>query len=190
MRHAFSEQYQYPVNQWRFVENSHSTPSITNLPNNTHFSLSHSNGIICFATSPYPIGVDIEKINKQRDFLALADCFMNADEFEALKAKQHDEKAKYFYRIWCAKEAYYKANNSTTTQLQLGDVRNLPILKIIKEHPIWNYKEYSLNSFWLTLVTRHTPAPIKINLFPSDFALNSLQSGANLSNQSRTKVTD
>jgi 4'-phosphopantetheinyl transferase len=108
MRHALRQHFHPQADKWQFFERSGATPFIPDLPEGIHFSLSHSHGLICFAITDCPVGIDIETFNKQRDFSALAEVFMNDEELVRLK---HNEtvQADYFYRTWCAKEAYFKA---------------------------------------------------------------------------------
>ena len=108
MRHALSQYFFRPVNEWIFIERPDLPPEISNLPDNIYTSLSHSKGLICFAISGSPVGIDLELADRNRDFLALAKLFMSDEEVQYL-AQNKEIEADIFYRTWCAKEAYYKA---------------------------------------------------------------------------------
>ena len=112
MRHALSQHFLCPLDEWSFTERINLPPKISNLPSNTYFSLSHSKGLICFAISNSPVGIDIELAETDRDFLELAKIFMNDEELKYLEQNMEIQ-TDIFYRTWCAKEAYYKAIPST-----------------------------------------------------------------------------
>lgn len=112
MRHALQQYFPSQVDKWHFVERSGATPLISNLPVDIHISLSHSDGLICFAIAGCPLGVDIETCDRQRNFTALAEAFMNQEELACLEQDETIQ-ADYFYRRWCAKEAYFKALPAT-----------------------------------------------------------------------------
>ncbi|MFV9616349.1 MAG: 4'-phosphopantetheinyl transferase family protein, partial [Gammaproteobacteria bacterium] len=99
MRHALSQCFPCPVNEWIFIERPGLAPEISNLPDNTYISLSHSKGLICFVISNFPVGVDIELADTKRDFLALAKIFMNDEEIQYLKQNK-ERQADIFYRTW------------------------------------------------------------------------------------------
>ncbi len=110
MRHALDMyiKSQQQQQQWQFIEKANAPPLITNLPDGLHTSLTHSKGIICFALASCSVGVDLEKMRENRDFMGLARTVMNTREIEFLK-RAPEILAENFYRIWCAKEAKYKA---------------------------------------------------------------------------------
>ncbi|MDH3759459.1 MAG: 4'-phosphopantetheinyl transferase superfamily protein [Gammaproteobacteria bacterium] len=107
MRHALSQTFQRQDRDWSFIELPDAAPVVSNLPKDTHISLSHSQGVICFAISALPLGVDLEATEKQRDFSALAQVFMNREEQARLRDNR-SRQTDYFYRVWSAKEACYK----------------------------------------------------------------------------------
>jgi len=107
MRHALRRHFEPPAGSWQFVERSGATPLVSGLPEGIHLSLSHSGGLICFAIADCAVGIDIETCDRQRDFAAMAEAFMNDEELARLRRQAN--RADYFYRIWCAKEACYKA---------------------------------------------------------------------------------
>jgi 4'-phosphopantetheinyl transferase len=108
MRHALSQQFQRSEASWQISGNSGEAPVIEDLPTGTHLSLSHSHGYQCFALASCRLGIDIEVINPDRDFLASAEMFMNTAERECLQGNAVAP-ADFFYRAWCAKEACYKS---------------------------------------------------------------------------------
>ena len=112
MRHALSQRFLRQEPEWLFEDLPQSAPVVSNLPADTHISLSHSNGFICFAIAASPLGIDIEAADRKRDFDALAEAFMNDEELACLAARKSGQ-ADYFYRVWAAKEACYKMLSPT-----------------------------------------------------------------------------
>ncbi|UTW03881.1 4'-phosphopantetheinyl transferase superfamily protein [Amphritea atlantica] len=105
---ALSDLFDQPLNYWQLEELPNSAPVIHNLPTPGYISLTHSKELICFALSSDRIGIDAEYPKASRDFISAAELFMNSTEQESMPdtvARQQD----YFYRLWCAKEALYKA---------------------------------------------------------------------------------
>jgi len=166
MRHAFSKLFNLPISEWKFIDKPNSAPIITNLQDKTFFSLSHSKGYICFVISQFPVGIDIEAINKKRDFSALADVFMSNEEINTLlnTDMEHETQAEYFYRIWCAKEAYYKASNPININLGAKRINELSILQMLEDDN-WGLSEFLIDSFLLSIVSKHKSLSLITNLF-------------------------
>lgn len=108
MRHALSETFGGSPRQWCLHEQQHASPRAQQLPDGIHLSLSHSGGYICFAVASCPVGVDIEIVRTDRDYLSSASFFMDEEERAQLLAAE-DSQVDFFYRSWSAKEAWYKA---------------------------------------------------------------------------------
>jgi len=176
MRHALQQHFQSRVNKWQFVERSGATPLISNLPADIHLSLSHSGGLICFAIAGCPVGIDIETCDRQRNFSALAEAFMNDEELVRL---QQDEttRAEYFYRSWCAKEAYFKAlppNEQATTFL-----KRLDLSILTEDNAEWQLIEGKMESCRFAAVMTGKPAKINHSwyLAPDKFSELELDQG-------------
>ena len=108
MRDALCEQFGENPEYWDFDDRRGEVPQIRNLPDRHHVNLSHSKGLVCFAIADAQMGVDIEAQRAERDYSRLAKMFMTGREREALNHQV--DPSTYFYRCWCAKEAYYKAH--------------------------------------------------------------------------------
>ena len=169
MRHVLSHHFQLPKSEWRFIEQSGSPPIISNLPENTYLSLSHSGGFVCFAICSSPIGIDIEVVNQQRKFLALAETFMNEEELDSL-AQNESTQANHFYRIWCAKEAYYKflpVTKQATTSL-----RKICFSALTESSEKWQLIEGQTKEYVFAVVTKNKPEKINhYHFLPSDTRL-------------------
>ena len=68
IRYALSARYECEPGYWHFQEKSGQAPKITNLPEPSKLSLTHSGNLIACALSKHPVGIDLEQINTQRDF--------------------------------------------------------------------------------------------------------------------------
>jgi 4'-phosphopantetheinyl transferase len=146
--------------EWVFVEQSNAPPRISNLPEGCWLSLSHSHGAICFALSQQPVGIDIERGDTRKNFSALAKAFMTTDELDMLNLNPQYSNpprlADMFYRIWCAKEAYYKITPiADQAKLFLKKIAYLDLAEGNNGHHLiaGNIDEYHL-----ALVTTSKPA--------------------------------
>ena len=162
MRHALSHHFPRGENEWEFIEQPDLPPIISNLPKNIYISLSHSDGFICFAISGSPVGIDIEAANKQRDFLTLAETIMNNYEFDYF-VQNTSTQADLFYRIWCAKEAYYKALPSPEQSATSLEKISFPALFENKEN--WHLLEGKIGHLALAVVTKNQPERIDYNYY-------------------------
>jgi phosphopantetheine--protein transferase-like protein len=148
---ALSRHYQHPSTSWIIEEPENSAPIIHNLPAGSHISLSHSHDLICFALSPLKVGVDIERVRPRRNFIAMAQLFMNNSELKQLPSPQPQQQ-QYFYHLWCAKEALYKAlprsEQSETT------LKKLPYLQLKSGQLGWQLAEFELEGYQAAIVNK------------------------------------
>ena len=165
MRHALSEHFLCPIDEWSFTERVNLPPKIINLPSNVYVSLSHSKGLICFAISNSPVGIDIEYAETNRDFLALAKIFMNDEELTYLKHNM-EMKTDIFYRTWCAKEAYYKAAPSITqNDISYKDISGQSLLN---NETCWSLTEGKIEQFYVSAIMKNKPKIIISHYFPEE----------------------
>ncbi len=73
---------------------------------NIYFSISHSKSTAVCAVSEGEIGVDIERLDKNRDYLSLAERYFTEKEYEKIKKSENIKEL--FVKYWTAKEAYIK----------------------------------------------------------------------------------
>lgn len=93
-----------PADQ-RFSYNEHGKPSL--LDNDSwHYNKSHSGQYVVVATSPSPVGVDVEKISDSR--MNVADRYFSTDEITLLHALDKEHQDQLFYQFWTSREAYLK----------------------------------------------------------------------------------
>ncbi len=180
MRHALNTHFQKRNGTWEFTCRPDSPPIITNLPENTHISLSHSNGLACFAIAQCPVGIDVESIGKKRDFQALAKLFMHSDELKLL-SENRENAPETFYRTWCAKEAHYKAL-SPEQQMEIS-FRDISLLKIARKESQWFFFEGRVDQFMISVALTEEPTKISCSVFSQshspflkeDFSIKPLQ---------------
>lgn len=74
------------------------------------FNMAHSGEVILYAIARgRRVGVDVEAVCSDLDFMELAESQFAAEEVDALRAAGPDERTAAFYRCWTLKEAYVKA---------------------------------------------------------------------------------
>lgn len=80
---------------------------------NVHFNVSHSGDVLLYAISTQrEVGVDIESIDREVDYLKLAERFFSGIEVQMLCQVSTDLVPRAFFNCWTRKEAYIKAHGS------------------------------------------------------------------------------
>ena len=89
--------------------------------NNRHISISHTNEYVAIAVSDYPIGIDIERAD--RNAYAVAKSFLTAQEIKVLAKESNPSKEALC--LWSAKEAAFKlASENITILKEIGITKN------------------------------------------------------------------
>lgn len=97
-----------PANAIRFRYGEHDKPELDD--QSLCFNLSHSFDWATVAIAREGrVGVDVERVERRRPFMEIAQRFFNPDEQRDLEGLQADQRADAFYRAWTRKEAYLKA---------------------------------------------------------------------------------
>lgn len=122
------------------VTNRFGKPFFANHHNHLQFNISHTQGIIllAFGFSSPPLGVDIEAIKMDFDYLDIAQQYFTAAEKQSLRTASP---AQQFFKIWTRKEALMKA-------LGWGLTDELFALDVLHD-PIENCPNYRLCTFAL-----------------------------------------
>lgn len=160
MRNALSQLFGRPQSEWAFIYHPDSAPIISNCPKPIFTSLSHSNGLIVFVTSLFPVGVDIELVKEKENIIALADIFMSDDEIHSLKSHSPKQQLTEFYRIWCVKESYYKAFPAQQKPMKFNLIS---ILDILDNHKDWSLIEDSIEQFIFSIVLKNKLSAITVS---------------------------
>lgn len=78
------------------------------------YNMSHSGKYaVMVATNEIVCGIDVEKINAERNFLDIAADYFSSKEVIDLKSVLESDQAHRFYTYWTLKEAYIKAKGET-----------------------------------------------------------------------------
>ena len=109
LRSLLEQALNLPPSAISLLERSEQAPALLGMETTPYFSLSHSGDwIACALTIQTPVGLDIEMLNPQRDFLALSEQALDDDDTALIAKLQGDARVKMFYECWSRKEALYK----------------------------------------------------------------------------------
>ena len=93
----------------RFAYNEFGKPALVSAAQ-LHFNVSHSDGVAAIAVCRTGrIGIDVERVVRERAALDAAQLYFAASERLALKACAIDSRHELFFMLWTLKEAYVKA---------------------------------------------------------------------------------
>ena len=87
------------------------------MADNCFVSISHSGDMVAVCRSENPVGIDIEKINTERDFSKIANKYFHGKEKEFLA---QNPTADAFFDIWTKKEAYTKIDGNGVIEIHKG----------------------------------------------------------------------
>ena len=88
-----------------FTKNEHGKPSFSPSLHGVEFNISHSGTLVILGVGKYPLGVDVEKTDRIKDYKKLLRFLYEKESEQISKAPdQRDE----FCRIWTYKEAFSK----------------------------------------------------------------------------------
>jgi 4'-phosphopantetheinyl transferase len=97
-------------NKIEFIYSDRGKPYLSDNHLNLQFNLSHSEDLAVYAiTQNKKIGIDVEYINSNNDYLGIARRFFSAKEVKTIEAVTKTERSQLFFQFWTAKEAYLKA---------------------------------------------------------------------------------
>lgn len=107
LRSILASYVRCPANELAFIPGENGKPELVTESPKLRFNLSHSGH--CFLLSVVAecdIGIDIEHIQANRDYVALARRFFTEEESSLIDLSDNDS---LFYRMWVLKEAAVKA---------------------------------------------------------------------------------
>jgi 4'-phosphopantetheinyl transferase len=96
-------------------------PGLQNNPE-LEFNVSHSGRHALIAVSGSAVGIDVEEIHPNRDYLAIASRFYSAAELGSMLSLSEEKRIKLFFQYWTRKEATLKAAGTG-----LAGFRNAPL---------------------------------------------------------------
>ena len=86
---------------------THGRPSLAS--GGIDFNLSHAGSCVVIALSEVRVGIDVESVERTRDWRAIAQRFFSPAETAAIEACTAQQRRMTFFRIWVRKEAFVKA---------------------------------------------------------------------------------
>lgn len=93
----------------RFHEGPYGKPALCG-DAGLHFNLSHSGGVNVLAISRLgPVGVDVERVDRQRDLSTLIERFFAPAEWQTLRSTVEPQRQQLAWSLWTMKEALAKA---------------------------------------------------------------------------------
>jgi 4'-phosphopantetheinyl transferase len=110
----------------------HGKPELAAPGRGLEFNLSHSEGLGLVAVAAAAVGVDVEWIDPDRDFAALAKRALGPEALRAIESSPPEQRAAAFYAAWTAHEARLKCGGGgfggpgpgpdlTTVPVAVGD---------------------------------------------------------------------
>ena len=108
---------------WRLSAPQDGAPEVIDGPHDgpLNFSISHSGDWVACAVAKHPVGVDVERCTRTRDFAALAQWLHPASALHKFTTLDADEQQRLFYTHWTLKEAWLKqARNASMRTVQFA----------------------------------------------------------------------
>ena len=100
---------------------SHGKPYFLKPYDGYHFNISHSGDIVVMAVGDSPVGVDVERIGRAKDYMKLARRFFYKHEYERVETAIQSEDE--FYRVWTYREALSKLVGEGLSLYSRKDIR-------------------------------------------------------------------
>ncbi|MGB0579900.1 MAG: 4'-phosphopantetheinyl transferase family protein [Limisphaerales bacterium] len=94
----------------KFITSEHGKPSLAE--GGLEFNVSHTEGQVALAFAHSPVGIDVERFDRDLDHDSLTKRFFSEHERQQLSDMDAEERKAAFFRCWTQKEAYLKALGS------------------------------------------------------------------------------
>jgi len=109
LRDILAQYMTMPPSEIIFVNGMHGKPRIENFMRELRFNLSHTKDYLVIAISyTTEVGVDIETVEMNLDYMALAKSFFSTNEYQQILSLSYDCRLLGFFNGWVRKEAYLK----------------------------------------------------------------------------------
>ncbi len=92
------------------VADEQGKPGLTGASSGLQFNLSHSAALALIAVAPTAVGIDVEATERQRDFLALAERWLEPGAATLVRAAAPARRGAVFYAAWTQHEARLKCH--------------------------------------------------------------------------------
>lgn len=153
--------------------NEHNKPFLKGY-HHEYFNISHSGNHVVVAFSDQNVGVDVEKMGKDRR--EIAERFFTVREIQQMHAcPTQDSQIHFFYQLWTLKESYMKAIGKGMT-MSLSSFSFLfnnqtAVLDFTDDDPDWNfYSELWKDSAYLSICSKSTDEVVRKELFLEDLS--------------------
>jgi len=125
---------------WRFESDEDPRPRLRHADGRLLWaSLSHSGDQLAAAIAPAPVGLDLERPRKPRDYLAIARFLFSPEEADQVEAAEAgSQREQRFHRFWALKEARGKRGGEGLQPSQARRVSALPAGPDIAEAWHWD----------------------------------------------------
>ncbi|MEW7847783.1 4'-phosphopantetheinyl transferase superfamily protein [Massilia aurea] len=121
LRRTLAEIFSMTPVQISLIERSGQGPAL-DFPTILHvnFSISHSGQWVgCAVSTVSKVGLDIERIDEEREVLPMAEHAFTPTDLEFLKDSSGYEQRLRFYRTWCTYEAHFKLGQTSSADYPL-----------------------------------------------------------------------
>ena len=108
-----------------------------------HFSISHSGDYVLCAVSDTPVGADIEKTRPVEERLIRRVCTDEEASF-VLEGSDAAERLRRFFRVWTAKEAFFKCRGTGITDLKSVSIFEEPLSQI----ETFYHEDYAISIYY------------------------------------------
>ncbi len=112
VREILGRYLEIPAREIRFTYEANGKPQVVEdqNPRQLRFNISHSADLAVIAVvAGRAIGVDVEKVKPDVEYLELAERFFSRNEYQALSAVPSNQLGRAFFACWTRKEAFIKA---------------------------------------------------------------------------------
>lgn len=107
VRSYLCKKYNYKNDVICYKYNEFNKPYLNN-KENINFNVSHSGKYVVAAFDDEEVGVDVEKINRDMEYMKIAESFFTEGEVKRIKNLNEEERAEEFFNLWTLKESYVK----------------------------------------------------------------------------------
>lgn len=91
-----------------------------------HISLSHAEGLSALVRAPFPVGIDVERVDPEFDVLEFDPDLFGVQDFRELETFEASSRSDHFYRMWTLKEAHLKRQGRSLVCDPLPNVSGAP----------------------------------------------------------------
>ncbi|MBI3823177.1 MAG: 4'-phosphopantetheinyl transferase superfamily protein [Planctomycetes bacterium] len=160
----------------QFAANNFGKPILQNAPA-LQFNLTHSRGAAALAVGgSREVGVDIERRERQVEYLALAQRFFTAAEAQHLLNIGEEKRSDAFFAIWTLKEAFVKAIGRGISFPLDAFCFDLDVTRLVRFRPLadfvscdWHFHQFDLGDRHCGALAVQSPGANKVDVTMRDW---------------------